>query len=79
MIRPSFIHLLATLCVLQFSSAQRIAADEPLESHIAQASTEHPRNSEGDIVVLRDGTLFAAWSQFYGGAQDHAPARIVAV
>ncbi len=79
MIRPSFIHLLAALCVLQFSAAQRIAADEPLESHIAQASTEHPRNSEGDIVVLRDGTLFAAWSQFYGGSQDHAPARISAV
>ncbi|MBK8090496.1 MAG: exo-alpha-sialidase [Verrucomicrobiaceae bacterium] len=55
------------------------AAEEPFTSFIAQASAEHPRNSEGDIIVLRDGTLFAAWSQFYGGAEDHAAARIVAV
>jgi len=67
------------LCVLQISAVPILAADEPISSFIAEASTEHPRNSEGDIVVLRDGTLFAAWSQFYGGAEDHAAARIVAV
>lgn len=72
-----FIHLL--LCVLQISAVQVIAAEEPITSFIAESTTEHPRNSEGDIVVLRDGTLFAAWSQFYGGAEDHAAARIVAV
>ncbi len=55
------------------------AAEAPFTSSIAQASAEHPHNSEGDIIVLRDGTLFAAWSQFYGGAEDHAAARIVAV
>ena len=55
------------------------AADDIIESYIAKATEENPRNSEGDVVVLRDGTLFAAWSQFYGGAQDHAPARISAV
>ena len=68
--------------VLAFSSlatARLLAADEIIESFIAEATAEHPRNTEGDIVVLRDGTLFAAWSQFYGGSQDHAPARISAV
>ena len=72
-----FIHLL--LCVFQISAVHFIAAEEPISSFIAEATTEHPRNSEGDILVLRDGTLFAAWSQFYGGAEDHAAARIVAV
>ena len=67
------------LCVVQISAVQILAAEEPISSFIAEATIEHPRNSEGDIVVLRNGALFAAWSQFYGGAQDHAPARIVAV
>ena len=49
-----------------------------IESFIAQATPEHPRHSEGDVLVLRDGTLLAAWTEFAGGARDDAPARIVA-
>jgi sialidase-1 len=64
---------------LSFAAVQRLAAEDAIVSSIAEATAEHPRNSEGDIVVLRDGSLFAAWSQFYGGAEDHAAARIVAV
>ena len=46
---------------------------------IAQATAENPRNTEGDIIELRDGTLLLAWSDFYaGGMPDHAPARISA-
>lgn len=54
-------------------------ATEPvIESFIARATPEHPRHSEGDVLVLRDGTLLAAWTEFAGGARDDAPARIVA-
>lgn len=49
-----------------------------IESFIAQATPEHPRHSEGDVLVLRDGTLLAAWTEFAGGARDDTPARIVA-
>lgn len=49
-----------------------------IESFIARASAEQPRQTEADIVVLRDGTLFAAWSDFYEQAADNAPARISA-
>ncbi len=49
-----------------------------ISSFIATAEASHPRQSEGDIVVLRDGTLFAVWSDFYEMANDHAPARISA-
>ncbi len=46
---------------------------------IAEATAENPRNTEGDIIELRDGTLLLAWSDFYaGGMPDHAPARISA-
>ena len=49
-----------------------------IASFIATAEADHPRQTEGDIVVLRDCTLLAAWSDFHGHANDHAPARISA-
>jgi sialidase-1 len=49
-----------------------------IESMIASATAQNRRNTEGDIVVLRDGTLLAAWSDFYGGDRDDSSARISA-
>lgn len=45
---------------------------------LGEASAEYPRNSEGDIIVLRDGRLLACWSRFYGGDEDNARAEIAA-
>lgn len=46
---------------------------------VARSTPENPRNTEGDIIELRDGTLLLAWSDFYGGEMpDAAPARISA-
>ena len=39
---------------------------------------ENPRNSEGAVVVLRDGTLLYATTKFTGSASDFAKAGIVA-
>jgi sialidase-1 len=50
---------------------------EIIEATIAPATESNRRNTEGDIVVLRGGTLFAAWSEFYGGNRDDSSARIV--
>ena len=68
------------LLVAAFSplSANASSAADVVSSFIATADASHPRQSEGDIVVLRDGTLFAVWSDFYEKANDHAPARISA-
>ncbi|WP_414660300.1 sialidase family protein [Horticoccus sp. 23ND18S-11] len=52
------------------------AADEIITSFIASATAENPRHTEADVLVLRDGTLLAAWAEFYGGSRDDAPARI---
>jgi sialidase-1 len=54
------------------------AGDESFERILAPASAERPRQTEGDIVVLRDGTLLAAWSDFSGQGQDHSTAVISA-
>ncbi len=46
---------------------------------IAEATPDNPRNTEGDIIELADGTLLLAWSDFYAGEMpDAAPARISA-
>ena len=55
------------------------AADAIIESVIASPTAEHPRNSEGDVIALQDGTLLVAWTDFYGGVpDDYAVARISA-
>ncbi len=47
---------------------------------VAEATAQNPRNTEGDIIELADGTLLLAWSDFYAGEMpDHAPARISAM
>lgn len=38
----------------------------------------NPRNSEGSMIELKDGQLFFAYSHFYGGAADDAPAHVAA-
>ena len=44
-----------------------------------EPTKEHPRNSEGSFVTLKDGTILFAYTQFYGGASDHSAARLVAL
>lgn len=69
---------LLVLVVLANGARATEAAPEIVESTIAAATAGAPRQSEGDIVVLKDGSLLAAWSDFYEKASDHAPARISA-
>jgi sialidase-1 len=57
---------------------QACGNDDGFEVMIAPATDESPRNSEGDLTVLRDGSLLAAWTEFYGGARDDSAARISA-
>lgn len=44
---------------------------------VCPASPDNPRNSEADIVELKDGALLLAWSRFRGG-EDDATAVIAA-
>lgn len=45
---------------------------------VAPSSAQYPRNTEGSIVRLSDGTLLLAWSRFYGGIGDASSAEIAA-
>jgi len=59
---------------------QGAALKEPYELLLAPATAEHPRNSEADMLVLRDGRILVAWIEFYGSsAQDWGAARIAAM
>ena len=45
---------------------------------IAAATARNPRNSESDIIELRDGRLLLGWTEFYAGnGADDGAARIV--
>ncbi len=43
-----------------------------------EPTREHPRNSEGSFVTLRDGRVLFGYTEFVGGAADESPARLVA-
>lgn len=54
------------------------AQDDTFEYFVARATKENPRNSEADIIHLKDGALLLGWTEFYAAdAADHGPARIV--
>lgn len=51
---------------------------EIVDVMLAPATASHPRQSEGDVLVLRDGSLLAVWTDFSGGGADHSSAVISA-
>ena len=53
--------------------------DDALVGFLARATPAEPRHSEGDIVALPGGRLFAAYTRYYAGeGWDGSPAQIVA-
>ncbi len=70
--------LAAAVCVCL--TAPAIAADPGNELVLKISPTaEHPRNSEGDFITLKSGTILFAYTRFYGGSSDHSGARIVTI
>ena len=45
---------------------------------VIEPTPEAPRNSEGAIIRLSDGSLFLAYTRFTGGGHDHSAADIAA-
>lgn len=62
---------------LAFGTEPHDGRSEPFDITVCPSSGANPRNSEGDVVALKDGTLLLAWSRFTGNA-DHAEAFIAA-
>ena len=61
-----------------FDRTPNFASTEIIETMLAPATATHPRQSEGDVLVLEDGSLLAAWTDFSGGRNDHSSAVISA-
>lgn len=56
-----YLHTIALITLIAGNLLSASGDDAVITSDIAKASPEHLRNSEGDLLVLRDGSLFAAW------------------
>lgn len=67
-------------CVLTFSGLVACHEDKKdvFQLTVAQASEHNPRNSESDIISLKDKQLLLGWTEFYGkSGNDDGTARIV--
>ena len=78
MLRPLL--ALLSLLVLGLAAPTGLRANE--ENAVVlnlDPSKDNPRNSEGSFARLKSGRLIFYYSQFYGGAADESPARIVGI
>ena len=67
--------LMAMMVILQGCLA--LAANEEMKPLLViEPSKENPRNSEGDIIELKDGRLCLIYTRFTGGSGDHAAADL---
>ena len=64
-------------CWWDFSSGKVSAADAGTQTLLTiEPSKENPRNSEGDIIELKDGRLCLIYTRFTGGGGDDAAADL---
>lgn len=69
-----------TAGVLSVCAAVFAQLREPFEMVVAPSSEGNMRNSEGDMLPLKDGRLMLAWTEFYTAAgSDWGAARIAAL
>lgn len=54
-------------------------ASESIITLNVDPTPEFPRNSEGSFATLASGRIIFIYSQFYGGAADESPARLVRI
>ncbi|MBN2595013.1 MAG: exo-alpha-sialidase [Sedimentisphaerales bacterium] len=67
--------LLIFLIILSKQPAMAISGD--METVLViEPGEENPRNSEGDIIELKDGRLCLIYTRFTGGSGDHAAADL---
>lgn len=65
------------LASVSWGGHAEMKAEDPVAIVVAPVGAQNPRNSEADIVELKDGTLLLGWTEFYAGSgADHGPARI---
>jgi sialidase-1 len=68
--------LLSLLILTSIGPLHRPAVPSPQTLLTIQPTKDQPRNSEGDIVELKDGRLCLVYTRFTGGARDHSAADL---
>ena len=64
----------------QTASGPMKSAGDAFELVVCPVAPDNPRNTEADILPLRDGRLLLAWSDFYtANSSDWAPSRVSAM
>ncbi len=71
--------LAAAVCLSAISAAIGSEIPPGMVTLNLEPTQEHPRNSEGSFATLASGRIIFCYSQFYGGAADESPARIVRI
>lgn len=67
------------LFLMLFAGFSQTRANENAVVLDIEPTQENPRSSEGAFVSLKSGRTLLLYTQFYCGAADHSPARIVAI
>lgn len=70
----SFIALIALAAVSLSTFAAK--AETPTSQVVLPPTPGNPRNSEGDVVQLKNGDVLLIYTHFFGGAGDHAKAHL---
>jgi len=70
--------LFALLSITQVGFVARAADPNTIVLNL-EPTKENPRNSEGSFAQLKSGRIIFYYTQFYGGAADESPARIVGI
>ena len=71
------ITVLATLLVIIAAGCATAPAADPVETLLViEPNERQTRNSEGDLVRLKDGRLCLVYSRFTGGTRDHSTADL---
>jgi sialidase-1 len=73
------VRLRAAQALLQLAKPAPLARGEDILRDVFPATAQNPRYSEGSVLVLRDGRLLYATTEFEGGGSDFAKARIIGV
>ncbi|WP_240914796.1 sialidase family protein [Roseimicrobium sp. ORNL1] len=68
----------AALLALLLLAACPVHAENIVVRNV-EPTKENPRNSEGSFATLASGRIIFCYTQFYGGAADESPARIVQI
>ncbi len=73
------VRIRAAEALLELAKPEVSRANEMFARDIFPATEQNPRYSEGSVLVLRDGRLLYATTEFSGSGSDFAKARIIAV